>query len=92
MSYKPFHQCASSSSKKSTGSQIPHKINSLLDCYKDLSKQNRIGADIIWESIVPPFFVPVSKGGHLRVLETAIIGEKNPAHLYTKIVNKVVEQ
>ena len=69
---------------------IPHKINDLRRCYKALREQNRAGADLIWGSIVPPLFVPVSKGGHLRVLEAAIIGEKNPAHLYTRIVNKVI--
>ena len=91
MNYQICHRCRSSS-KKSTTLQIQKKVQSLFDCYKTLSKQNRIGADSIWGSIVPPFFVPVSKGGHLRVLETAIIGEKNPTHLYTKIVNKVISQ
>lgn len=92
MSYKTCHRYMSSSKKSAAGLQIQHKINSLLSCYKALSKQNRAGADLIWGSIVPPFFVPVSKGGHLRVLETAIIGEKNPAHVYTKIVSKVSVQ
>ena len=91
MSYKTYHRCRLSS-KKPSAVQIQNRIHSLLDCYKALSKQNRIGADLIWESIVPPFFVPVPKGGHLRALEAAIIGEKNPTHLYTKIVNKVISQ
>ena len=91
MSYKIFNRCRSSS-KKPSALQIQKRIHTLLDCYNSLSKQNRIGADLIWESIVPPFFIPVLKGGHLRALEAAIIGEKNPMHLYTKIVNKVVSQ
>lgn len=91
MSYQTCHQLKSSS-KGSTTLQIQDKIHNLLNCYKALTKQNRVGADLIWGSIVPPLFVPVSKGGHLRVLETAIIGEKNPAHLYTKIVNKVISK
>ena len=90
MSYNTYNQCRSS--KRSTSLQIKHKIRNLRDCYKTLTEQNRIGADLVWGSIVPPFFVPVTKGGNLRVLETAVIGEKNPAHLYTKIVNKVVSQ
>lgn len=91
MSYQSCHHCKASSKRPATA-QIEKRINSLLDCYQSLSKQNRVGADLIWESIVPPFFVPVSRGGHLRALETAIIGEKNPTHLYTKIVNKLVSQ
>ena len=88
MSYKTYHQCRSS--KRSTSLQIQNKIRNLRDCYKTLTQQNRVGADLIWGSIVPPFFVPAAKAGNLRVLETAVIGEKNPAHLYTNIVHKVV--
>ena len=90
MSYKTCHQYKASTTP--TSLKIQDKIRHLRDCYKTLSKQNRAGADLIWGSIVPPLFVPVSRGGHLRVLETAIIGEKNPAHLYTRIVNQVVSQ
>lgn len=80
----------STSSKRPTTLQVQDRVRNLLNCYKHLSKQNKVQADLIWESIVPPFFVPVSKGGHLKVLQAAIIGEKNPGHLYTKIVNKLV--
>lgn len=90
MSYKTCHQLRASTS--STSLQIQEKIGRLRECYKILTKQNRAGADLIWGSIVPPLFVPVSRGGHLRVLETAIIGEKNPAHLYTRAVNQVVSE
>ena len=90
MSYQICHRSRASTS--STSLQIQEKIGRLRDCYKTLSKQYRAGADLIWGSIVPPLFVPASKGGHLRVLEAAIIGEKNPAHLYTRIVNQVISQ
>lgn len=90
MNYQICHQSRASTSSASL--QIQEKIGRLRDSYKSLSKQNRAGADLIWGSVVPPLFVPVSKGGNLRVLEAAIIGEKNPAHLYTRIVNQVVSQ
>ncbi|RYE27690.1 MAG: hypothetical protein EOP45_00100 [Sphingobacteriaceae bacterium] len=68
---------------------ISRKMHELRDCYKILRKQNRAGADIIWGSVVPPLFVPISKGGHLGALQTAIIGQKNPAHLVSKYISQL---
>lgn len=78
--------------KRSKSLSIQQRSRSLRDYYKALIKQDRAVANLVWTCTVLPLFVPAFKGGGIRLLETLKIGEKDSAHLGTKMLNLLSNQ